>query len=505
MTIVTVPTPTPTCCAARCMAAQQRIALALDSLDERCCVSHLAQQHGVSRKFVYQQQHKAQQALGHAFCPAAPADRGGVLFRLPVTRDWLRQFVLAAVLVGHSSLRGTQEMLDCLLEMPVSLGWVHSVVKDAIDKARAINDQQQDLSRVQFAALDEIFQNGSPVLAVLDVCSTYCCSLSLEDHRDGDTWAVRLLELRDKGFAPKATIADFGGGLRAGAKQTLPGVPCRADVFHPLRDFSALSTWLDNRAYNALSCHEDLSHQRLRYERRHGWKSRSLAMRALAAGREAQKAIELADEVRTLLCWWQQDVLAVPGDEYATRRVLHEWIADELRQRESRCRSIKAVRTLLQNHTDELLAFAFQLDADVAELARRFEVSLAVVREALVVQQMDEARAARWQREAQLWRQLGGKYASLRGEVERVAACVVRASSVVENYNSRLRNYFFLRKEVAGGYLDLLRFFLNPRRFVRSEHASRVGKSPAELLSGQPHAHWLELLGYQRFSQDQAA
>jgi hypothetical protein len=160
---------------------------------------------------------------------------------------------------------------------------------------------------------------------------------------------------------------------------------------------------------------------------------------------------------------------------------------------------------LLQNHRDELLAFAFELDASVAELAERFEVSVEVVREALAVQQTDEARATRWQREAELWRQLGGKYAGLRAEVERVADCVVRASSVVENYNSRLRNYFSLRKEVAGGYLDLLRFFLNHRRFVRSEHASRVGKSPAELLSGQKHAHWLELLGYQRFSQQSQA
>ena len=38
---------------------------------------------------------------------------------------------------------------------------------------------------------------------------------------------------------------------------------------------------------------------------------------------------------------------------------------------------------------------------------------------------------------------------------------VVRASSVVENHNSRLRNYFFLRKEIGGGYLELLRFLPN--------------------------------------------
>ena len=76
---------------------------------------------------------------------------------------------------------------------------------------------------------------------------------------------------------------------------------------------------------------------------------------------------------------------------------------------------------------------------------------------------------------------------------------VVRASSVVENVNSRLRNYFFLRKEVGQGYLELLRFFLNHRRFLRSEHAERVGKSPAELLNGQEHEHWLEMLGYPLF------
>ncbi len=49
------------------------------------------------------------------------------------------------------------------------------------------------------------------------------------------------------------------------------------------------------------------------------------------------------------------------------------------------------------------------------------------------------------------------------------------------------------------GFLDLLRFYLNHHRFVRSEHPERKGKSPAELLSGEEHCHWMEMLGYQRF------
>jgi hypothetical protein len=68
--------------------------------------------------------------------------------------------------------------------------------------------------------------------------------------------------------------------------------------------------------------------------------------------------------------------------------------------------------------------------------------------------------------------------------------------------NSRLRGYFFLRRQLGPDYLVLLQFFLNHRRFLRSEHAERVGKSPAELLTGTAHAHWLELLGHTRFCRN---
>jgi hypothetical protein len=86
-------------------------------------------------------------------------------------------------------------------------------------------------------------------------------------------------------------------------------------------------------------------------------------------------------------------------------------------------------------------------------------------------------------------------------DVQELSDRVVRASSLVENLNSRLRSYFFLRRHLGKDYLTLLQFFLNHRRYLRSQDPSRVGKSPAELLTGEPHAHWLELLGYTRFSR----
>ena len=54
--------------------------------------------------------------------------------------------------------------------------------------------------------------------------------------------------------------------------------------------------------------------------------------------------------------------------------------------------------------------------------------------------------------------------------------------------------------EIGSDYLELLRFYLNHTPFKRSD-THRAKQSPAELLTGKPHQHWLEMLGYQRFKR----
>jgi hypothetical protein len=478
------------------LCGRQRLRRALQAL-AGVPVRQIATDNHVSRPFVYRLRQRAHQALQQAFDP--PDQPQQLLFWLPLTKPWLQQLVLGLVLICHSSYRGVGELLSDLFDCHLSLGSVHNLLRSAAASAEHIN-VARDLSRVHTGAHDEIFQAGRPVLVGADVHSSYCYLLSAEGHRDADTWGVRLLELQARGFAPQATIADFGSGLRAGQQQALPQVPCHADLFHPLRDFQALATYLDNRAYQALSGHDRLLRQQAGHEHRHGRKDRPLGAKAAAAGRAAEQAVTLADEVRTLLAWWRADVLSVAGEDYATRRELSGWIVAELRAREGHCpHRIGPVRRLLENHVEALLAFARQVDADLARLAERYQVSPSWVREALAVQQLEAWRPERWQREQALWRRMGGRYAGLREAVEELASGVVRASSVIENLNSRLRNYFFLRKQLGGGYLQLLQFFLNHRRLLRSRQGGRQEKSAWQRLSGQEHGHWLELLGYQRF------
>ena len=103
--------------------------------------------------------------------------------------------------------------------------------------------------------------------------------------------------------------------------------------------------------------------------------------------------------------------------------------------------------------------------------------------------------------ESALRQQLRGRFREVCEAVSELRKGTVRASSLVENLNSRLRSYFFLRRHLGANYLSLLQFFLNHRRFIRSERPERAGRSPAEILTGQGLPHGLSMLGYSRFQR----
>jgi hypothetical protein len=498
-------------CAAKAMEPGQRRDMALHVLAGTETISGLAAQHAVSRKFVYQQIHTAQEALQEAFV-AQQDDVTKVLFYLPISKQWLNQVVLGLTLTCHSSLRGVCEFCRDLLDYPISIGTVHNVLQDAVQQARWYN-RQQDLSGIRIGAHDEIFQSGRPVLVGADVQSTYCYLLNLEQHRDAETWGIRLLELQDQGFHPEATIADAGSGLRAGQALAMPTTPCRGDVFHALQLVQPLATFLENRAYEAIAQEATLTHKSQKAQkartarqrpRRHPLPSEeSFAEQLRLAAQTKAQAIDLAADVASLFDWLRRDILSLAGADYATRRELYDFVVAELRARQPLCpHRIAPVVSALTNQGDDLLAFAAHLDQDLAGVAHRFQLPVATVREVFNNEVLDVDHPERWTRDAVLRERLGSRFFAVSVAVAELAEHTVRASSVIENLNSRLRNYFFLRRQLGPDYLALLQFFLNHRRFLRSDRPERVGKSPAELLTGQSHPHWLEMLGYQRFSRN---
>jgi hypothetical protein len=464
-------------------------------------IATLAWRHGVSRQFVHRQKAKATAALDDAFAPASRED--DVLFDLPVTKDRVRQLVMACVLSGHAPFRGVQEIIGDVLGIPLGLGTIHNIVQEAVAKARTIQGAE-DLSGIRVGAHDEIYQAGDPVLAGVDLESTYCYLLQASDACDEDSWGISLLEASDRGLRPSYTIGDGGHALRAGQRAAWgEGIPCHGDVFHAERDLGTLAYYLENRAQGAVAEGARLERKMTRAKRKK--RGHRLATRlALARAGEA-KAVALARDVRTLSDWMQRDILAAPGPDLATRRELFDYVLAELRTREPLApHRIGPVLRMLENHRDRLLAFAGMLDERLADIAARVGVPAFLVHAVCETEGLEERSGARWRREADLRGRLGHRFHDVQHAVREALAETHRASSLVENLNSRLRSYFFLRRHIGNGYLDLLRFYLNHRRYLRSEKPERIGKSPKALLTGEPHPHWLELLGFTPFRHNAA-
>ena len=221
----------------------------------------------------------------------------------------------------------------------------------------------------------------------------------------------------------------------------------------------------------------------------------------LAEHRE-QALVYLAQDMKTLLGWFSHDVMALAGPPLAVRQELFDFIVRELKQREDeRYPAIRKLRKALHNQRDQLLAFAGVLDQKLVGIAEGCKLPIQAVREVCLLHRKHETSDAYWVRWNQLHSQLSGKFHRVMKAVGKALEETPRASSMVENLSSRLRNYFFLRRSLGDDYLNLLRFFLNHRCFLRSLKPERVGKSPKQLLTGEAHPHWLELLGFKRFQR----
>ncbi|WP_222427418.1 hypothetical protein [Hyella patelloides] len=460
-------------------------------------ITRIAQQEQVSRKFLYQQKRIAEGALNHAFDKKESENE--VLYYLPVTQQWIFQFILALILICHCSYRGVAELLRDLFDYSLSIGTIHNRIKEATEKARQIN-QNQDLSPIKVPLLDELFQGSRPVLTGVDSDSTYCFLLEAVEHRDEDTWGWYLLEAEAQGLNPDYTIADAGVGIRAGQKAAWGEKPCHGDVWHILDQSTALCRNLAKKAQGATTQRQKLE-EKMEAAKLKGEGNKLSAKLIKARKNEANLLNKFAD-IKILLYWLRNDILSLAGPDWSERMELMNFMIDELKIRENQAhKGIKSLRIALFNQKENLLAFAQVLDKKLANIAHKFQISLSQVRQVCLLMKKSLSTNVYWQKWNHLYQQLSAKFLPVKEAVESAMKSTPRASSLVENLNSRLRNYFFLRKHLNSDYLDLLRFFLNHRTLMSSRIPERVGKSPTELMTGEKHPHWLSLLGFDLFQR----
>ena len=484
--------------------ATKRQEIGVHAVGGKAPISHIAEHYQVSRKFIYEQKNTALDGIKKAFEEPLKDEDSKVLFYLPVTKQWLDQVVLALIFICRASYQNVGEFCRDILNYEISKSSVHNIVHEHLEKANVIN-REQDLSQVKEGLHDEIYQAGKPTLVGCCARSTYCYLLSQEETCDANSWGCNLLDLQERQkLAPDFTIIDGGSSARKGQKDAWPDIPARGDIFHALKPFLELVIYLENRAIDGLKEVEKLKHKiaKPRGKWKEECKQQDLQKKLIETEEASKKVILLSNDVEILYKWLQKDILSLVGPSHQDRTELLTFIVEELRQREGVYRNkIEPVRKYLENHSSNLLEFVHQMEMNFYCIAQQLEISLSDVYAIYQLEGFPPSCQMRWERHSTLQARLGQQFYLATLLINEVLDNTFRANSLVENINSRLRTYFTLRRELGNRYLGCLQFFLNHRRFMRSECPERVGKSPTELLTGETHKHWLEMLGFVLFKR----
>ena len=265
-------------------------------------VTSLAREHDVPRKAVYQLRGQASEALSKAFAASGiEAPRGSFSWVL-TEADIERTVVALRVVVTPSSIRDIVAMAPIIYGFGWSYGKIWNVLHRAERQAKALMELV-DLVGIKTIALDEMFSQGQPVFAGLDLDSQYLFQLEVHERRTGEAWATALGELRDRqGLVPESIVKDAGSGLASGVQQCWPGKQERDDLFHATYLMGKEAYRLERRAYAAIDKEYGLAHRRGRAEvkLRAETARRSLGQQLRCARENTARAIKRYDDYERL-------------------------------------------------------------------------------------------------------------------------------------------------------------------------------------------------------------
>ncbi len=113
--------------------------------------------------------------------------------------------------------------------------------------------------------------------------------MSVEQARDGHTWARVLLEASEQGMSPAHVVKDGAKGIAKGVEMAFSGIEQRDDAFHAVYLASKSRRKLERKAYRAIE-HE--AHAQKKYRKAPLDSKRSRAKSLYWAKKKCNDAIE---------------------------------------------------------------------------------------------------------------------------------------------------------------------------------------------------------------------
>ena len=417
------------------------------------------------------------------------------------------RLVVALRVLAPNAIRPIEDLVPLLYPgVKVSYGTIQHMLVEAEGRAARFN-AQVSLGGVEAGALDEMFSQGEPVLAGVDLDSGYLFGLSLSATRDGEAWAGLLREGQAQGLGLSVVVKDAAKGIAAGVSEVFPRAEQRDDCFHVLYEMNKVRRRMERRAYAAID-REGEALGRLGKIRAYDKERRRKAKRELSSARRGcAEAIERFDAFEAAL-----DTLrgALECVDIAT---------GELHRPEH-------VEALIEQVAGRIESLGVGKCTKLAKYLRNRAPGLALAQKSVLPRL--EALAEPWSAQAvslaclcwYLVRALHKRPAHAPGIVRCIVICSPptghcktssarrahrcsrpveavlhqrhRASSAIEGFNAALRPYLYVHKGATQGFLDLFRAWFNLRTRRWGRHK---GTSAHECLTGQRVHDWLTLLG----------
>lgn len=433
-------------------------------------VTRLAREHKVSRKFLYEQREKVEQAMKEALQPQRPGPREQVE-SLEINRDFLRRAALVMVTAVPGSIRGIQVVMELLFSKHRAIGWISERLQE-LSVAATNHITANRLEIPVLGEADEIFQGKQPCLTVVDGRSFLALNLSAAQNRDATTWGTTFLELQERGIQFQDIACDGARGIQAGVREAEIMVPLRPDLFHLIQDGHRITRSLEAAAYRAIAVAEKAS--RANQEAHSIQKRRGRPLKSELTVPEARSQVShaithyeawhwLFDEIRQVLePFDSHGQLNDPGQAQETIETAAELL---LSLNLPKVTSFVSKKVL--GHLDALLSPLVWL----AQSLSPWQAGLDTNTEAFIIWSWIHRQPFNLSLEKSFPPQL---HSAVRGFWETLDL-FHRSSSLAESLHSWLRPHFVSHRGMPNWLLPLLQVFWNHHPFQRGK---RQGRSP---------------------------
>jgi len=465
-------------------------------------VTDLAHTFEVSRPTVYSVAQTAEDVLTRHFAACETGERSVV-----VDQRQLERTIVGLRIVAPNSIRAIEALLSIVYPgMHISYGKIQAVLSEAEQRAADFN-ARCDLSGIEAGALDEMFSQGNPVLAGVDLDSGTLFSLALRESRSGDDWQEVLGAAKTQGLNLSTVVKDAAPGIARGVSDVFPYAEQRDDCFHAFYRMAKLKQHLERRGYGAIT-REQEAEEKVEKIRKTGKGNLEQAEQKLSSAREkCTEKLTLHDGFESAM---REAMDAMEFIDLDTGRIrTAEEMEAAIKAAADKMISLKHKHCVKEGkyigkRAAGLALYMNEMKCELDALAQRYgETSISLA--GLVFRLAHELRIQNrpWDRHRDEQHLLGAlamlrdiaqdKTPKILGSVKAVIRHRHRASSAIEGFNAALRPFLYVHKGVTQGFLELFRAYhnLKTRRWGRHK-----GTSAYECLTGEPVADWLTKLGY---------